>query len=204
MGSPFGVRKKLRELQAQINRTAGMASGSAGAQRLQKKFDSGPQARDFYKNRVYDHVRPHMFEYIARRREVFLASADSHGDADCSVKMGRPGFMRVLDEKTLAMPLYSGNGVHASLGNISENAQIGLCFYSPEEEFIAYQVNGRADIVERSELAARNLVVPDLEDEGRHAVRWLIVRVRETFARCNRHRIFVDEDAEDNEPPCGP
>ncbi len=195
MGSPFGIRAKIRNLSYQMARSSGMASGSRGAQALQKKYDTAPQARDFYKNRVYDHIRPHMVEWIGRQREVFLSTADSSGDCDCSVKMGRPGFIRVLDEKTLAIPHYAGNGVHASLGNIHENPQGALCFYDPADEILAYQVNGGLRIVDLDEMAALNFHPPELEGEGRHVVRWLLFDVRETYARCNRHRAVLDVNA---------
>ncbi len=195
MRSPFGIRKKLHDLGERLSVSSGMASGSPGAQRLQQKLGSGPQARDFYKNRVFDHVRPHMFEYLARRREVFLATSDSHGDLDCSVKMGVPGFVRVLDPKTVAIPLYAGNGVHSSLGNLSENPRAGLCFFSPQEEILGFQINGSTEIVESGDIAATAYRPAELDDERRFAVRWLIVHVREAYARCNRHRVLVDDEA---------
>ena len=48
----------------------------------------------------------------------FLATADAEGRPQCSYKGGDPGFVRVLDEHTLAFPNYDGNGMYLSMGNV--------------------------------------------------------------------------------------
>ena len=47
-------------------------------------------------------------------------------ECDCSFRAGTAGFLRVLDERTIAYPEFRGNGVMASLGNILENPHIGM------------------------------------------------------------------------------
>ena len=47
----------------------------------------------------------------------FLATADAEGRPQCSYKGGDPGFVRVLDERTIAFPVYDGNGMYLSAGN---------------------------------------------------------------------------------------
>ena len=59
---------------------------------------------------------------------VFIATADAAGQPDCSYKGGEPGFVRVLDDRTLALPSYDGNGLFASFGNVLVNPQVGLLF----------------------------------------------------------------------------
>jgi hypothetical protein len=56
--------------------------------------------------------------------------------------------VRVLDEGHLAYPEYRGNGVLASLGNISENPHVGLLMIDFVRDLIGLHVNGRAQIVE--------------------------------------------------------
>ena len=58
----------------------------------------------------------------------FLATADEHGMPQCSYKGGDPGFVRVVDEHTLAFPSYDGNGMYLSLGNLLVNPQVGILF----------------------------------------------------------------------------
>ena len=66
--------------------------------------------------------------FIARSRMFFLATADAEGRPDCSYKGGLPGFVRVVDDRTLAIPDYDGNGQYRSWGNVVVNPRIGLLF----------------------------------------------------------------------------
>ena len=58
----------------------------------------------------------------------FLATADAEGRPQCSYKGGEPGFVRVLDERTVAFPNYDGNGMYLSMGNALENPHVGMLF----------------------------------------------------------------------------
>ena len=51
----------------------------------------------------------------------FLATADAEGRPQCSYKGGEPGFVRVVDEHTIAFPVYDGNGMYLSMGNMLVN-----------------------------------------------------------------------------------
>jgi len=81
--------------------------------------------------------------FIQRCRMFFLATADAHGQPDCSYKGGMPGFVRVLDDQTLAIPDYDGNGQYRSWGNVRVNAQVGLLFVDFETPK-RLRVNGTA------------------------------------------------------------
>jgi uncharacterized protein len=63
----------------------------------------------------------------------FLATADADGQPTCSYKGGDPGFVRVLDERTLAFPSYDGNGMYLSTGNALVNPHVGLLFIDFED-----------------------------------------------------------------------
>ncbi len=56
--------------------------------------------------------------FIERMDMFFLATADADGRPQCSYKGGDPGFVRVLDERTVAFPNYDGNGMYLSMGNL--------------------------------------------------------------------------------------
>lgn len=75
----------------------------------------------------------------------FVATADAQGRPDCSYKGGLPGFVRVLDERTLAFPEYDGNGMYRSWGNVLVNPSVGLLFLDFEQPR-RIRVNGRASI----------------------------------------------------------
>ena len=63
----------------------------------------------------------------------FLATADAEGRPQCSYKGGEPGFVRVLDERTVAFPNYDGNGMFLSAGNALVNPHVGLLFIDFEQ-----------------------------------------------------------------------
>ena len=66
--------------------------------------------------------------FIERSPMFFIATADAHGRPYCSYKGGEPGFVRVLNDHTLAFPDYDGNGMYRSWGNVLVNPQVGLLF----------------------------------------------------------------------------
>jgi predicted pyridoxine 5'-phosphate oxidase superfamily flavin-nucleotide-binding protein len=81
--------------------------------------------------------------FIQRCRMFFLATADGEGQPDCSYKGGLPGFVRVLDDRTLAIPDYDGNGQYRSWGNVLANPRVGLLFIDFESPK-RLRVNGTA------------------------------------------------------------
>ncbi len=84
-------------------------------------------------------------DFIQRCSMLFVASADREGQPDCSYRGGLPGFVRVLDETTLAMPDYDGNGMYRSCGNVRVNPQVGLLFIDFETPK-RLRVNGHATL----------------------------------------------------------
>src|ERR1044072_6724036 len=66
--------------------------------------------------------------FIQRCRMFFLATADPQGQPDCSYKGGLPGFVQVIDERTLAIPDYDGNGQYRSWGNVLATRRVGPPF----------------------------------------------------------------------------
>ena len=92
----------------------------------------------------------------------FLATCDADGHPQCSYKGGDPGFVRVVDEHTLAFPVYDGNGMFLSLGNIRGQAHVGMLFVDFEQPN-RLRVNGVATVDEddplRAEFTGATLVV---------------------------------------------
>lgn len=83
--------------------------------------------------------------FLQRASMVFVATADANGHPDCSYKGGLPGFVRVLDERSLAFPDYDGNGMYRSWGNVLVNPHVGLLFLDFEEGK-RIRVNGSAEV----------------------------------------------------------
>jgi uncharacterized protein len=116
-----------------------------GARELQERFDTRRLA-----DRLVDVVVRDAFADvhrigIGRCNMFFLATADAEGRPDCSYKGGMPGFVRVVDPKTLAFPSYDGNGMYRSLGNILVNPHVGLLFIDFESGH-RLRVNGKASV----------------------------------------------------------
>jgi uncharacterized protein len=165
--------------------------GSDGEHELQEKCDTTPRAHAFYRHQVLDYLNPLMQAFITKQEMMFIGTADRHGEADTSFRAGLAGFVRVLDEKTVAYPEYRGNGVMSSLGNISENPHVGLLFVDFTDK-IGLHVNGRARIVENDEfLRDASASEPNREDIPPKTKggpeRWVAVSVLEAYVHCSKH-----------------
>lgn len=71
-------------------------------------------------------ITPDLKVFIEAQRSVFLATASSDGQPTIQHRGGPPGFLRVLDETTLAFVDYVGNRQYITLGNLSENPKACL------------------------------------------------------------------------------
>ena len=168
-----------------------------GNRRLQDRFDTRRLA-----DRIEERINRETFDaddraFIEARDMFFLATADERGLPQCSYKGGDPGFVRVVDERTLAFPSYDGNGMYLSMGNLLRNPQVGILFIdfsSPKR----LRVNGAASIDESD---------PMLEA---YAGAQLVVRVRawDVLPNCSRyvHRLELVERSRfvphgEGEPP---
>ena len=164
--------------------------GSEGERILQKKVGSENKASAFYDKQMLDYLNPYMRKFILKQEMVFIATADSKGECDCSFRAGKQGFVRVLNEKTLLCPEYRGNGVMASMGNILENSHIGMTFIDFFENTIGLHVNGKAKIVENDELLADKTqasVANSIQEEGVAPECWIFITVEEAYIHCSKH-----------------
>ncbi|MSQ32379.1 MAG: hypothetical protein EXR59_03960 [Dehalococcoidia bacterium] len=91
-------------------------------------FDSRRIADRLEQVTVHDVFTDDDREVIESAPMFFLATADENGQPDCSYKGGLPGFVRIVDQNTLAFPNYNGNGMYRSMGNIVKNPQVGMLF----------------------------------------------------------------------------
>ena len=104
---------------------SGFHEGSRG---LQDRFDTRALADRIDGLLVRDTIDDGDRAFIEVRDMFFLATADAQGRPTCSYKGGEPGFVRVLDPRTLAFPNYDGNGMYFSTGNILVNPSVGMLF----------------------------------------------------------------------------
>jgi predicted pyridoxine 5'-phosphate oxidase superfamily flavin-nucleotide-binding protein len=169
----------------------------AGSRRLQDAFDTRRLADRLEERKVVDHIDASDRAFIESLDMFFLATADEHGHPTCSYKGGDPGFVRVLDEHTVAFPCYDGNGMFLSAGNLLVNPAVGMLFICFERRR-RLRLNGSASLDPDDELRA---AYPGAQFVIR-------VRAREVFPNCPRyiHRhALVERSAfvphADAEPP---
>ena len=101
---------------------------TAAQRDLQDRFDSRRIADRINDVLVHDFIDPGSAAFIESRDMMFVSTVDASGQPTCSYKGGDPGFVRVLDEQTLAYPSYDGNGMFLTLGNAAETSKVGLLF----------------------------------------------------------------------------
>ena len=147
-----------------------------GNRRLQDQFDTRRLADRLDEAIVQDSIMPSDKDFIERLDMFFIATVDERGHANCSYKAGDPGFVRVLDEHTLAFPNYDGNGMYLTAGNILTTRQVGLLFIDFENQK-RMRLNGEATL-HRDDPLMREY------PEAQFIVR---VRAREVFANCPRY-----------------
>ncbi|MFF3765942.1 pyridoxamine 5'-phosphate oxidase family protein [Streptomyces sp. NPDC001922] len=154
---------------------------------MQRALGTTARADRFYREQVLDRLNDRMREFVGRQEMFFLATADRHGECDSSFRAGPPGFLRVLDDRTLVYPEYRGNGVHASLGNIEENPHLGIMLIDFLRDRIGLHINGRARIVPDAEMRAARPELPVDPVPGRRARVWVEVTVEEAYIHCAKH-----------------
>jgi hypothetical protein len=169
-----------------------MPPGSQGERVLQEQYGSIDRANDFYDTQMRNHLNDRMVKLIERQEMMFIATSDAKGECDSSFRAGFPGFVVVLDDKTLIYPEYRGNGVYASLGNISENPHVGILFVDFFDSTIGLHVNGKAKVIDNEQMmqcmAAAETVFEPMQVVGRpQPERWVQVTVEESYIHCAKH-----------------
>ncbi len=148
---------------------------SPNQRKLQEQFDT-TRVADRLQGIVHDVITEKDRAFIEARDMFFLATVNSDGQANCSYKGGEPGFVRVVDERTVAFPTYDGNGMYMSMGNVAETGEVGMLFIDFEAQF-RMRLNGTATIDTNDPLMADY-------PEAQFVVR---VRPREIFVNCPRY-----------------
>ncbi|MEX0800648.1 MAG: pyridoxamine 5'-phosphate oxidase family protein [Dehalococcoidia bacterium] len=155
-----------------------------GNRQMQDRFDTRRLADRLNERVVKDRIGPNDKTFIEMCDMFFLATADEQGRPNCSYKGGDPGFVRVVDENTVAFPNYNGNGMYLSMGNLVKNPHLGMLFINFEMGH-RMRLNGEASIDADDPLMAEY-------PEAQFIVR---VRAREVFPNCPRyiHRMKLVE-----------
>lgn len=147
---------------------------------------------DAQKTKVRDHLDRHCRAWIERSSFLVMSTVDQAGRLDASPKGDPAGFVKVLDDDTLAIPDRPGNHRFDSFRNILQTGRIGLIFMVPNRNEVV-RVNGTAQIVRDADLRDTMAIkgrVPDFA---------IVVRVEEAFYHCGkaiiRSRLWAPDQA---------
>jgi len=147
-----------------------------GSRRLQDRFDTRRLADRIEERLVRETIDSDDRAFIEARDMFFIATTDERGQPQSSYKGGEPGFVRVVDERTIAFPVYDGNGMYLTAGNLLVHPQVGLLFIDFEGRK-RMRLNGVASVDDRDPLLEE---YPEAQ---------LVVRVTatEVFPNCPRY-----------------
>ncbi len=121
-------------------------------------------------------ITPEAKAFIESRDMFFLTTIDPKGRPTVSYKGGPTGFVKVLDDQTLAFPSYDGNGMYYSMGNIDRCAEIGMLF-------IDFETPHRIRLQGRGSVCATDPLLSEWQEAE------LVVRVglHELWQNCPRY-----------------
>lgn len=151
---------------------------------LGEKFDN-------QERKVIDHIDPFCRAWIERCPFITIATSDRHGHLDVAPKGDPAGFVRILDDRTLAIPDRLGNHRGDSLHNIIDNPRIGLMFVVPRRNEVL-RVSGAARIVRD------DAILDPMTVNGKRPDMAILVHVEEAMFHCGksmiRSRMWQPED----------
>jgi len=136
--------------------------------------DASPRAAA----KVLDHLDEQALEFIARSPFILIGTEGAAG-IEISPKGDRPGFVHVVDNRTLLIPERPGNQLKMGLGNILANGRIALLFLCPPTGD-AVRVSGRATLRDDPEICDR------LGMNGKPALLVMRMEIERAFFHCPR------------------
>ena len=122
-------------------------------------------------------IDAHFAHFMSLSPFLCIGTAGENGLCDVSPRGGEPGFVHVIDARTLAMPDRPGNNRLDSLGNITRNPGVGLLFFVPGFED-TLRVNGVAHVTTEPELMAR------FTTDGKPPRSVVLIDVKEAYLHC--------------------
>jgi uncharacterized protein len=139
-------------------------------------------------NKVKDRLSPVQRDWLAHSPLGFVATTDAHGRVDVSPKGDPPGFVHVIDDRTIAIPERPGNKRVDGYLNVLERPYVGTLFLIPGRGD-TLRINGRARILADADYFDAMSV------KGRRPLLALEVDIEEVFFHCAK--AFLRSDAWD-------
>jgi uncharacterized protein len=135
--------------------------------------------------KIADRLNELTRRFVERSPFVCVATARPGGGLDVSPRGDPPGFVRILDERTLLLPERPGNRIADTLTNLLQDPRVALLFLIPGVGD-TFRVNGRARIVDDPELLAPSVVDGNVPKLG------ILVSVEEAYTQCSKALIRSD------------
>jgi PPOX class probable FMN-dependent enzyme len=126
-----------------------------------------------------DVIDDHIRNFLALSTFLVVSSIDAEGHMDVSPKGDPPGFVKVVDNRTLAVPEREGNRRADTFTNILENPSVALIFFVPGMDE-TMRINGTATLTTEPELLAT------MEVRGHIPALGMLVHVQEAFIHCGK------------------
>lgn len=130
-----------------------------------------------------DSITPKLEEFIAQLDGFYLGTVSSNGYPYIQFRGGPPGFLKVLDEKTLGFADFSGNVQYITVGNLSGNDKAFL-FLMDYRHRRRVKIWGRANSVEGDADLIDRLRVPGYPAKVERAI---LFHVEATSENCPQH-----------------
>ncbi len=135
------------------------------------------------KGPVNDTITPKIAEFIAALDGLYFGTVNSNGYPYIQFRGGPPGFLKVLDERTLGLADFSGNVQYITVGNLSGNDKAFL-FLMDYRHRKRIKIWGRAEYIEGESALLTQLRDPDYPAQVERAI---LFHVEATSENCPQH-----------------
>lgn len=137
-------------------------------------------------------VTPALAHFIAERDSFYFGTASADGQPYIQHRGGPKGFLKPLDDQTLAFADYAGNAQYISVGNLSENDKAFL-FLMDYPNQTRIKVWGTAEVVEGDAELLRRVSDADYQARPQRVV---VFRISAWDVNCKQHirRRFTREE----------
>ncbi|MFN0029730.1 MAG: pyridoxamine 5'-phosphate oxidase family protein [Acidimicrobiales bacterium] len=153
-----------------------------GARELQDEFDSRRLADRLIEVTLHTELDQGDIDLVGDQAAVWVATVDADGWPDLSYKGGNPGFVRVVSPTELHLPIYNGNGMWRTLGNIRDNGRVALLFVDQHRPW-RMRVHGTGTV----------LTDASVTDTFIEAEAVVVIAVGRVFPNCGRYIHRNDE-----------
>ncbi len=143
-------------------------------------------AHPLAEKKVKPFLEPYVRAFIEHSPFAVMSSSNADGDCDASPKGGEPGFVKVIDDRTLLIPDVGGNRLFQSYQNFESNPKAGFLFMIPGMD-VTVRVNGRIRVVDGDEMKARGMV-PQVHNPDANAglIQGIRLDIDEAYFHCPR------------------